>query len=103
MNLKKISKIKRKIAFVLVLTIGFFSKYLGAQGLFSEASITQNGNNDVRNGLFNYAPREQTESQDNELFNITNEDFVASIGNGVIVLLSAGIGYLTFKKKQGED
>lgn len=90
--MKRINKKGKKvIIFVLTLCAILFSTYLVAQNQYYGSK-----------GLFGYAPDKNYENRDNESFIIANEDFELPIGNGIIILLSAGIGYLTFKKKEDQ-
>ena len=38
-----------------------------------------------------------------EGFSITNDDFGASLGSGIAILLGAGLGYVALKKKEDEQ
>ena len=92
-NIKKL----KSIVFSMVVVAGMFLPASGfAQeggGLFGRGDVNES------NGWF----RGLLMNEDLENGGITNDDFGAPLGSGIVVLLGAGLGYVALKKKEDEQ
>jgi hypothetical protein len=92
-NIKKL----KSIVFSMVVVAGMFLPASGfAQeggGLFGRGDVNES------NGWF----RGLLMNEDLENGGITNDDFGAPLGSGIVVLLGAGLGYVALKKKEDKQ
>lgn len=92
-NIKKL----KSIVFSMVVVAGMF---LPASGFAQEGGgLFGRGNVDESNGWF----RGLLMNEDLENGGITNDDFGAPLGSGIVVLLGAGLGYVALKKKEDKQ
>lgn len=93
-NIKKL----KSIVLSMVLAAGML---LPASGFAQETGggLLCRGNVDESNGWF----RGLLMNEDLENGGITNDDFGAPLGSGIVVLLGAGLGYVALKKKEDKQ
>ena len=92
-NIKKL----KSIVFSMVVVAGMF---LPASGFAQEGGgLFGRGDVDESNGWF----RGLLMNEDLENGGITNDDFGAPLGSGIVVLLGAGLGYVALKKKEDKQ
>jgi hypothetical protein len=96
--MKNNKKTVKAIALSLVLAAGML---LPASGFAQEGGgLFGRGNVDESNGWFSNLFRLDDPNVDGE---ITNDDFGAPLGSGIVVLLGTGLGYVALKKKEDEQ
>lgn len=92
-NIKKL----KSIVFSMVVVAGMFLPASGfAQeggGLFGRGDVNESS------GWF----RGLLMNEDLENGGITNDDFGAPIGSGIVILIGAGLGYVALKKKEDKQ
>lgn len=92
-NIKKL----KSIVFSMVVVAGML---LPASGFAQEGGgLFGRGDVDESNGWF----RGLLMNEDLENGGITNDDFGAPLGSGIVVLLGAGLGYVALKKKEDKQ